>query len=235
MIIDKSALLKSIIYRFFASFVTFVISFIFTGSITISSLIGVCEFIGKIFCFYVFEVGWKFITGRLDEKTYRQTCFRFNKRGTVIWLTGLNCTGKTSIGKELTKMIPNSVLLDGDAIRQTINRDLKFSRYDITQNISRISDIAEILKDQGKNVVVACISKYFTDRKMVKNKIGAGYHEVHLVTDDTTINDRLKKLHKNTPIIQTNYEESDYEVLTIDTTNTEAKDVAERIICSFQD
>lgn len=45
----------------------------------------------------------------------------------VILISGLNCSGKTSLAKELVKKIPNSIMLDGDAIRTSINYDLGFS------------------------------------------------------------------------------------------------------------
>jgi len=46
-------------------------------------------------------------------------------------LTGLPCSGKTAIAKELLKHFPKSQLLDGDVMRQTpLTEDLGFSVED---------------------------------------------------------------------------------------------------------
>lgn len=165
-LLDAAALIKSALYRFFASCVTFIISLAFTGSITTSSLISACEFVGKILCFYVFEVSWKNVSKLLDDRHYREKCFKLNKsdEGKCIWLSGLNASGKTSIGKELAKCIDKAILLDGDAIRSTINKELGFNASDITKNITKIAQLAKILVDQGHVVIVACISKNYSDR-----------------------------------------------------------------------
>ena len=36
----------------------------------------------------------------------------------VIWMTGLPCSGKTSIVKKLQETIPNLAMLDGDELRE---------------------------------------------------------------------------------------------------------------------
>ncbi len=89
------------------------------------------------------------------------------KKGIVIWLTGMPCSGKTTISKKLEKYFQRKNLpvqiLDGDAMRQTINSDLGFSKKDRDENIRRAAHIAKLLSDNGINVVVAFVSPY---RKM---------------------------------------------------------------------
>ena len=44
----------------------------------------------------------------------------------LIYISGLSGSGKTTLGLELQKKIPNSIFLDGDVIRETINSDLSY-------------------------------------------------------------------------------------------------------------
>jgi bifunctional enzyme CysN/CysC len=51
-----------------------------------------------------------------------------------IWLTGLSCSGKTTIADLLEKSLHadgyHSYILDGDNVRHGLNRDLGFSNTD---------------------------------------------------------------------------------------------------------
>ena len=45
----------------------------------------------------------------------------------VLWMTGLPCSGKTTIARKLQKLMPELVVLDGDELRaKSSSRD--FSR-----------------------------------------------------------------------------------------------------------
>lgn len=92
---------------------------------------------------------------------------RISKKGVVVWLTGLPCSGKTTISKELEEYFRGKNLpvqrLDGDVVRQTVNSDLGFSKKDRDENIRRVTHIANMLSENGVNVIVAFVSPY---RKM---------------------------------------------------------------------
>jgi adenylyl-sulfate kinase len=87
-----------------------------------------------------------------------------NKKGIVIWFTGLPCSGKTTLSKEIEKYFQNKNLpiqrLDGDVVRETISNDLGFSKGDRDKNIERMSYIAQMLSNNGVNVVSAFVSPY---------------------------------------------------------------------------
>ena len=87
-----------------------------------------------------------------------------NKKGIVIWFTGLPCSGKTTLSKEIEKYFQNKNLpiqrLDGDVVRETISNDLGFSKEDRDKNIERMSYIAQMLSNNGVNVVSAFVSPY---------------------------------------------------------------------------
>lgn len=102
-------------------------------------------------------------------------------KGKVIWLTGLPCSGKTTIAKQLLKYIPNSIILDGDDIRSSpISDDLGFSREDRNKNILRVGYIAKLLSSKGSNVICAFISPYSATRKKIRELIGENFIEVYV-------------------------------------------------------
>ena len=84
-----------------------------------------------------------------------------------IWFTGNTCSGKTFAAMSLRKVIPNSVFLDGDEMRE-VWPGLGFSEADRwTQNL-RIARLAKLLSDQEIQVIVAAICPYRRLREEVK-------------------------------------------------------------------
>lgn len=94
----------------------------------------------------------------------------------VIWLTGLSCSGKSTIARYLEVRLFNSgirtLILDGDNTRLSINRDLDFSPEGRAENIRRVSEMTKLLNDAGVVVITAFISPYRKDRNVAKEIIG---------------------------------------------------------------
>jgi len=88
----------------------------------------------------------------------------------TVWLTGLPCSGKTSIGKELLHHI-DAFHLDGDIIRNSLSADLGFSREDRTENLRRVSVLAQTMNDAGLNVIASFVSPYHTVRQAIQTRI----------------------------------------------------------------
>lgn len=90
----------------------------------------------------------------------------------VLWLTGLSASGKSTIAKhldsELFRMKIHSYILDGDNIRQGLNKDLSFSPEDRKENIRRIGEVAKLFVDAGTFTIAAFISPYLEDRNLVR-------------------------------------------------------------------
>lgn len=65
----------------------------------------------------------------------------------IIWLTGSSKAGKTTIAKELKKLIP-SVILDGDSMRESISLGAGFSKEDRREHNLRVARLAKVLEEQ---------------------------------------------------------------------------------------
>src|SRR5436309_665129 len=106
--VNRLCLLKSILYRAYSVIITFLIAFALTRNYSIAAYIGILDSLIKIFTYYVFDEAWDKATG-------------FKAGASVIWLTGLSGSGKTSIAHELISRMKRKgiipVLLDGDEIR----------------------------------------------------------------------------------------------------------------------
>jgi len=94
----------------------------------------------------------------------------------VIWLTGLSCSGKSTIARFLEVRLFNTglrtLILDGDNTRMSINRDLDFSTEGRAENIRRVAEMAKLLNDAGVVVITAFISPFSKDRRIAKEIIG---------------------------------------------------------------
>jgi len=95
-----------------------------------------------------------------------------NKRGFVVWLTGLCQSGKTSIGDKLQQeLIKKGVIaerLDGDIVRQHLSKDLGFSKEDRDENIRRVGFVSKLLARNGVGVISSFVSPYRAIRQKIK-------------------------------------------------------------------
>ena len=82
----------------------------------------------------------------------------------VVWLTGLSGAGKSTIAnlveKRLHVMGCHTYLLDGDNVRQGLNKDLGFTSADRVENIRRVGEVARLMVDAGLIVLVSFISPF---------------------------------------------------------------------------
>jgi adenylyl-sulfate kinase len=92
--------------------------------------------------------------------------------GFVIWMTGLSGAGKTTIAlileKELRARGVRIERLDGDVVRESLTRDLGFSKEDRAKNIERVTFVAKLLSRNGVGCVCSFISPYQTIRDGVR-------------------------------------------------------------------
>ena len=99
----------------------------------------------------------------------------------TVWLTGLPCSGKTTLGLALIERIRargwRVEFLDGDVIRHELWRDLGFSKTDREENIRRLGFVAGLLERHGIMVVVSAVSPYRAARDRVRSSLD-GFVEV---------------------------------------------------------
>lgn len=83
----------------------------------------------------------------------------------IIWLTGPSGAGKTTLAKEMCKYI-NSIILDGDEMRESISLGLGFSRKDRSENNMRIARLANVLNRQT-SIIVSVIAPIEKTRREI--------------------------------------------------------------------
>ncbi len=97
-------------------------------------------------------------------------------KGKVIWFTGLSGSGKSTIANALEKELhaqgKRTYILDGDNVRQGLNKDLGFTDADRVENIRRITEVAKLMMDAGLVVMTAFISPFRAEREMARLIIG---------------------------------------------------------------
>jgi len=105
--------------------------------------------------------------------------------GFCVWLTGLPCSGKTSIAQALAPLLRergwNVELLDGDEVRKGISSDLGFGRVAREAHAGRVTFVAKLLARNGVIPIVALISPYATSRARARAEIGR-FVEVYIST-----------------------------------------------------
>ncbi|MBN1956384.1 MAG: adenylyl-sulfate kinase [Anaerolineae bacterium] len=98
------------------------------------------------------------------------------QRGFTLWFTGLSGSGKTAIAKVVEQELRDRNLrverLDGDIVRQSLTRDLGFSKEDRDMNIERVTFVAKLLTRNGVAVLCSFISPYRARRAKSREEIG---------------------------------------------------------------
>jgi len=91
----------------------------------------------------------------------------------ILWFTGLSGSGKSTVANAVENLLygikKHTYLLDGDNVRQGLNKGLGFSKEDRTENIRRVGEVANLFCDAGLVVITAFISPFAKDREMVRS------------------------------------------------------------------
>ncbi len=108
-------------------------------------------------------------------------------RGVVLWFTGLSGSGKSTVAGALEEALHalgvSTYLLDGDNVRHGLCSDLGFSDADRKENIRRVGEVASLMVEAGLVVLTAFISPHRAERRMVRDRLGAGrFFEVYVDT-----------------------------------------------------
>ncbi len=90
----------------------------------------------------------------------------------VIWMTGLPCSGKTTIVENLQKVIPNLAMLDGDQLREWLSPK-DFSKASRDEHNKKVAHMAKLLLNHGVPTAVSLISPYASNREIARKVIDA--------------------------------------------------------------
>lgn len=92
-------------------------------------------------------------------------------KGNIFWLFGRPCAGKTTISSKATELLIKAdkrvISLDGDILRQGINKDLGFSIGDRDENVRRAVEMAKAYALEGFLVICSFITPTNKLRKKV--------------------------------------------------------------------
>ncbi len=186
---------------------------------------------------------------RLALSITRQGRERLNGHtGQVIWFTGLSGSGKSTVADALEQALHDegkrTYVLDGDNVRQGLNRDLGFSDADRVENIRRVAEVARLMMDAGLIVITAFISPFRREREMARQVIGEDdFTEVYMSTPIQVCEERDPKgLYKkarsglipNMTGIDSAYEAPHSAAVTIDTSELAVPEAVSRILAAIR-
>lgn len=111
------------------------------------------------------------VLGKSDKETL------LKQRAFAVWMTGLSGSGKTTVAKILERRLHGAGfltrLLDGDNVRDGLNRNLGFTAEDRAENIRRIAEVNKLFIECGVITINCFVSPTEEIRTAAKNIIGA--------------------------------------------------------------
>ena len=94
-----------------------------------------------------------------------------NRMSFVLWMTGLPCSGKTTLAKKLSDKVNNIAILDGDELREWLSPK-DFSREGINEHNRKVANLAKLLSNHNVPVLVSLVSPFNENRKDARKIIG---------------------------------------------------------------
>ena len=166
------------------------------------------------------------------------------QKGMMVWMTGLSGSGKSTVAlgveRELHKRGLLCRLLDGDNIRDGINRGLGFSPEDRRENIRRIAEVGKLMVDTGIITLACFVSPTRELREMARQIVGeSDFKEVYVSTPISECERRdVKGLYararrgevKEFTGVSAPFEAPEHPALEIDTTTTPLQENVMKVV-----
>ena len=164
----------------------------------------------------------------------------------VLWFTGRPGAGKSTIANLVEKKLyclgRHTYILDGDSVRQGLNRDLGYAAPDQVEHVRRLAEVAKILSDAGLIVLVAALAPFRRERRAARELFGVGeFVEIFVDTPDAVCEQREPTLYRRAragelgPVsgLDASYEPPEAAELTIDGSSGSPEELAERIVAEL--
>src|SRR5271154_3864133 len=94
---------------------------------------------------------------------------KLRQRAKVVWLFGLSGSGKSTLTTALEQRLFAdgfvTALLDGDNLRDGLNKGLGFSDADREENIRRVAEVSKLFLQSG----VICLNSFITPRESFRD------------------------------------------------------------------
>ena len=168
-------------------------------------------------------------------------------KGVTLWFTGLSGSGKTTVARRVHELLQArhilSERLDGDVVRQSLCRDLGFSKEDRDKNIERVTFVSQVLTRNGVVVLSCFISPYRKMRDNARHEIG-DFLEVYVRTPlDVLVGRDVKGMYKKAMAgeiqgftgVNDPYEEPTNPELILDTDKESIEESAAKVIALLED
>ena len=161
-----------------------------------------------------------------------------------LWMTGLPCSGKTTIVRKLAETIPNLAILDGDELREWLSPK-DFSRDGRNEHNRKVAHLAKLLLKHDVSVLVSLISPFNQNREDARKIIGNDkFIETYVkcslsVCEKRDVKGMYKKARlneiKNFTGINDDYDIPDNPDLIINTENTSLDECVDQITGYLED
>ena len=96
---------------------------------------------------------------------------KLRQRAKVVWLYGLSGSGKSTLAVALEQRLFadgfTTTLLDGDNVRDGLNKSLGFSDADREENNRRVAEVAKLFVQSG----IICINSFITPKESMREMI----------------------------------------------------------------
>lgn len=168
------------------------------------------------------------------------------QNGIAIWLFGLSGAGKSTIAILLERMLAErgifSIRLDGDELRDGVNKGLGFTDDDRSENIRRTAEIARLLTDNNVISICSLITPLTRHRNIARDILGDKIFEIFVDCPLEVCADRdVKGLYRKAKAqmiekftgFDSAFEKPDIPTFTISTQGSRAEECATTIIESL--
>ncbi|MHB8709562.1 MAG: adenylyl-sulfate kinase, partial [Desulfuromonadales bacterium] len=143
------------------------------------------------------------------------------------------------VEKKLYCLGRHTYILDGDRVRQGLNKDLGYAAPDQVEHVRRIAETAKILVEAGLIVLVAAIAPFRNERRAARELFSQDeFVEIFVDTPPSVCEQREPGLYRQARAgelgqvsgIDNSYEMPETAEITIDGSTGSAEELAERIV-----